>query len=169
MFFASPQVSLLKQSYQSVGLRLCRTQGVAARHTLTVRPLQNGAAPQKEEVERKGRKRMRKEDRAATMAQQLADYCANGPPDAPAFDAEREAADAVEGVVGADVVLTTYTVGRVPLWLGWGAAAAFELLCSVCKPPSEAPCEAAPQHLAGGRPCQLLNESGSLAPRDHLR
>ena len=52
-----------------------------------------------------------------TAAQALLDYCANGPPEAPAFDAEAEAAEAVAALEGAEVVLTTYAVGAG----GWGS------------------------------------------------
>lgn len=50
-------------------------------------------------------------DHAAPCCLAVHRYCANGPPDTPVFDAEKEAAKAVEGITGADVVLTTYTVG----------------------------------------------------------
>jgi hypothetical protein len=65
---------------------------------------------QKEGEERRGRKRMSKEARAASAALELYAYCTQGPPDAPAFDAEAEAAAAVTALLRADVVITTYSV-----------------------------------------------------------
>lgn len=83
---------------------------------------------QKEDEERKAKgrgKRLSKDAKAARAAADLYDYVVAGPPDAPAYDAEAEAAEAVEAIAGADVVLTTYLVGYdtcVCVWMlcFWG-------------------------------------------------
>jgi SNF2 family DNA or RNA helicase len=84
----------------------------AARPCLTSAPppRRRPRPPQREDEERRGRKRMSKEARAATAALELMQYCLEGPPEAPAYDAEAEAAEAARALLGADVVLTTYAV-----------------------------------------------------------
>ncbi len=48
--------------------------------------------------------------RQAAEAAQMWAYAVDGPPEDPLFDAEAEAASAVQSLLGADVVLTSYTV-----------------------------------------------------------
>jgi hypothetical protein len=42
--------------------------------------------------------------------QELYEYLSNGPPDKPAFDAEADAAEAVQQLLQGDLVITTYDV-----------------------------------------------------------
>ena len=65
---------------------------------------------QMNEEQRKQQKGLSKAARQAAAAAQLWAYATTGPPKDPVFDAEAEAAAAVRSLVGADVVLTSYTV-----------------------------------------------------------
>jgi hypothetical protein len=54
--------------------------------------------------------RLSKASKAMQQQQELYEYLSNGPPDQPAFDAEADAAEAVQQLLQGDLVITTYDV-----------------------------------------------------------
>lgn len=86
-------------------------------------------------------RRMSKEAKAAAAAAAAWQYAAEGPPDAPAFDADAEASAAVAELLQADLVLTTYDVlqqvgGCMCVWWRHVCARVEACICVLAGSPS---------------------------------